>query len=43
MAYPKVKNPKVVSFLRTPEDLEGLRSRKEKKINIPSLFGQKIK
>ena len=27
-AYSKVKNPKVGSFLRAPEDLEGLRSQK---------------
>ena len=29
-AYTKVKNPKVGSFLRAPEDFEGLRSKKEK-------------
>ena len=28
MAYAKVKNPKVGSFLRAPEDLEGFRSQK---------------
>ena len=28
-AYLKVKNPKVGSFLRAPEDLEGLRSQKK--------------
>ena len=28
-AYSKVKNSKVGSFLRAPEDFEGLRSRKE--------------
>jgi hypothetical protein len=28
--YQKVKNSKVGSFLRAPEDVEGLRSRKEK-------------
>jgi hypothetical protein len=28
-AYSKVKNPKVVSFLRAPGDLEGLRSKKK--------------
>ena len=27
-AYSKVKNPKVGSFLRAPEDFEGLRSQK---------------
>ena len=27
-AYPKVKNPKVGSFLRAPEDFEGVRSQK---------------
>ena len=42
-AYSKVKNPKVGSFLRAPEDFEGLRSRKEKIIKTPSFFGQKIK
>ena len=42
-AYPKVKNPKVGSFLRAPEDFEGLRSRKEKIIKTPSFLGQKIK
>ena len=41
-AYSKVKNPKVGSFLRAPEDFEGLRSRKEKITKIPSFFGKKI-
>jgi hypothetical protein len=41
-AYPKVKNPKVGSFLRAPEDFEGLRSRKEKMTKTPSFFGKKI-
>jgi hypothetical protein len=27
-AYSKIENPKVGSFLRAPEDLEGLRSQK---------------
>jgi hypothetical protein len=42
-AYPKVKNPKIGSFLRAQEDFEGFRSRKEKIIKTPSFFGQKIK
>ena len=33
--YSKVKNPKVGSFFRTPEDFEGLRSRKEKVTKTP--------
>ena len=41
-AYSKVKNPKVGSFLRAPEDFEGLRSRKEKMTKTPSFFGKKI-
>ena len=42
-AYSKVKNPKVGSFLRAPEDFEGLRSRKEKMIKTPSFFWEKNK
>ena len=42
-AYPKVKNPKVGSFFRAPEEFEGLRSKKEKIIKTPSFFEQKIK
>ena len=38
----KVKNPKVESFLRAPEDFEGLRSRKEKMTKTPSFFWKKI-
>ena len=41
-AYSKVKNPKVGSFLRAPEDFEGLRSRKEKMTKTPSFCGKKI-
>ena len=41
-AYLKVKNPKVGSFLRAPEDFEGLRSRKEKMAKTPLFFGKKI-
>ena len=42
-SYSKVKNPKVVSFLRAPEDFDGLGSREEKIIKTPSFFGLKIK